>query len=444
VLSILTALGCGGGSDNPGTANRVLAAPSPIVISQFCAVWAGPGPIPTGNPDEPLSTSEPPTSEPPTPDDSLTELTDVALSPACVPLARPVQFDFSPLPIVTPDLDQIFSQFALVGCMESADVSTGFGLVPIEDARGLQTSDDPICDLLAKTGDSRGSAGSVPDVGSTMQRVNDACTKDLLQGPNVDNPRPILGPETVRSQMGTVKDVATDLRDRWNKLSPETKIMVGAGLLFVVGPTVGIVAVYVAEGGTSVVLLWAAKKAIVDGATMMGAGIYDKATENGGSPEPLPEPGSETTPREDIPDPPSGSATVYPSPDAEQAPNECMKALATAASCATRKGCDDPELADSLEAIRIRQCESKVLVGPDDPFCTNPYEVTEAQFAAALVSVCRRWADDKKPDPDQPGACPFMAAAATGAVRPSMLDYCLRVMGDVVDCPQMGDPKPSG
>lgn len=397
---------------------------SPVLITSMCALRS-----------DQLQSAESSTRATSTETNSSpTSDVDGAFSNVCVPLLRPSLIMFAPLPFITDaKLEEAKEGLAVVGCLSSSrGPVASIGLVPMSllpagigaGARG-GVSTDELCGKLPKRGHTA-AGSSAPSVGggSRLKAAFDACTTNL--GSPGQNPRPVFGPEMVSSGWGIGVGIAAGLLDV-GKLTPEQKIAVGAGLLFVVAPTLGALAVAFPVAAPA--LLAVGEEAVSTGVVVLGTGIYEKAS----SPEPSKPP----------PSAPQGSPSdSRPDPNADQAPDSCMKALALVARClGQREPCEDPELAAALKAARDRACQNdKVLVDPNSDYCGTK-QASEEQIAKALVDLCQASMRNRKPVPGE-SPCPFMFGAGTGTFSSTIPLVCLQQMGDWLNCPRMGEPDP--
>ena len=388
------------------------------------------------------------------------------LTGACAPLVQPVQFDSALLPFLHDGPLDAIPPMAIVGCMPSqreAPIRLGLVAADILPAGPRSVGELEICSrlpkLLTNTGDKGGDLGapawSQGGKSATLS-ATEACTKDLHALPNPDAGfGPVLGPETISSASGFGIDIADEIIDYvWGgPKTPEGKLAAGAGLLFVVVPTLG--ALSTAVPAAAPILLQVANVAVVKGVSLAAQGAYELAQSGqqtgapagqetaapGGGAAPAPQPTDQPPTQQPDPTDPKPTQGSKPDSDAERSPDSCMEAISRMLACLGQNGpCVDPELAREMELIRLRGCQmDKVLVNPDSAYCEER-KPTETEIATVIVKLCLAVSQDRTPAPDEP-LCPLMSFAGAGDLAQSIPDICTQVLSESFNCPQMGDPN---
>lgn len=412
-----------------------------------------PNPVPTKGTRPPVVPSVPtgPLTQT-TPSRPTTKVAQPTFGAACTALGRPVRLTFAPLPFLPgTSVEDARTDLALVGCTDpAAGPLRAVALVPISrlpagtvpGAAG-QASVDQLCGSLPGTG-LRGRSGATLGTGGmpALKATMDSCTKGLGGGLG-DNRRPVFGPEMASSGWGFGTSVALGVFDYSQTLTPDQKIAMGAGLLFIVLPTM--YALSVAFPVAAPALLSVGSEVAEFGVVTLGVGIYEKSK----NAEPTGQP-----PTRDPSVPPEGPAPSQPGggpttggrtdPGADPAPNSCMRTISTLISClGQRDPCQDPQLAADAEAIRDRACRRDVAyVDPDSDFCAGQ-NLSEQDIANVLVSVCQKSMSVRRPVPGEP-PCPFMYGAGSSTQASSIPRVCTQAMGATITCPSRGDPATAG
>jgi hypothetical protein len=246
---------------------------------------------------------------------------------------------------------------------------------------------------------------------------------------------------TIQSGIGIGIGIAANSIDYFQKMSPEAKIGAGAALIFIVGPTLGVLSAAVPAAAP--VLLGVAEEAISMGVVWAGTGIKEKVEKDNASATPsdggtssgggTPSDGG-TSSGGGTPSDGGTSSGGQPS-DNEGAPpsDDCTQALLQTLAClGEREPCSDPELAKELEQIRQSACQSeKVYVDPNSTYCVGG--PTQAEIVEGIANICLDFWSDRTPDPDNPTGCPLFDELP-GSFADPIQEVCLHIQYEEV-CP---------